>query len=134
MATSTRPAGAPPGWESEWAPAPVGPAGAGAAAAARPVAAAGPAAHPEFLPAKPLKPLSAVYPPQALEAGKAGYVIVEFLLDSKGRASKPKVIEASPPGIFDAAAMAAVTGGRYDTSALAGEPARRSRVRISFQP
>jgi len=109
-------------------------AAAAAAAAAPPVAAAGPAAQPEFLPAKPLKPLSAVYPPQALEAGKAGYVIVEFLLDSKGRASKPKVIEASPPGIFDAAAMAAVTGGRYDTSALAGEPARRSRVRISFKP
>ena len=109
-------------------------AAAAAAAAAAPVAATGPAAQPEFLSAKPLKPLSAAYPPQALEAGKAGYVIVEFMLDSRGRASKPKVIEASPPGIFDAAAMAAVTGGRYDASALGGETARRSRVRISFKP
>jgi len=109
-------------------------AAAAAAAAAPPVSAAGPAAQPEFLPAKPLKPLSAVYPPKALESGKAGYVIVEFMLDSKGRANQAKVIEASPPGIFDAAAVAAVTGGRYDTSALGGEKARRTRVRISFKP
>jgi TonB family protein len=109
-------------------------AAAAAAAAAAPPVATTAAAQPEFLVAKPVKPLSAVYPPQALEAGKAGYVVVEFLLDSKGRASKAKVIESSPPVTFDGAALAAVNGGRYDTSALGSDKARRSRIRISFKP
>jgi len=90
--------------------------------------------EPEFLPAKPVKPLSAAYPPQALQSGKAGYVVVEFLLDSKGRANKAKVVESSPPGIFDGAALAAVSGGRYDISALGDDKTKRSRIRISFKP
>jgi TonB family protein len=109
-------------------------------AAAAPAPAAAPAAtstaaQPEYLLAKPLKPLTAVYPPQALQSGQAGYVIVEFMLDSKGRASKTTVVESSPPGVFDAAAKTAVNSGRYDTSALGGaDKARRTRIRISFKP
>jgi TonB family protein len=110
-------------------------AAAASAAAAPPPAPTSAAAQPEYLLAKPLKPLSAVYPPQALESRQAGYVIVEFMLDSKGRASKTAVVESSPPGIFDAAAKAAVNSGRYDTSALGGaDKARRTRIRISFKP
>ncbi|HLQ11935.1 MAG TPA: energy transducer TonB [Steroidobacteraceae bacterium] len=109
-------------------------AAATAAAAAPPAVRTGAAVEPEFLAAKPVKPLSAAYPPQALQSGKAGYVVVEFLLDGKGRANKAKVVESSPPGIFDGAALAAVSGGRYDTSALGDDKAKRSRIRISFKP
>jgi TonB family protein len=110
-------------------------AAAAAAAAAPPPVAASTAVHPDYLSAKPLKPLAAVYPPLALESRQAGYVIVEFMLDSKGRASKTTVVESSPPGIFDAAAKAAVSGGRYDTSALGGaDQTRRTRIRITFKP
>jgi protein TonB len=106
-----------------------------AAAAAPPPAATGVAAPPEFLAAKPLKPLSAAYPPQALQSGRAGYVIVEFTLDNRGHASKATVVESSPPRIFDDAALAAVSGGRYDTGVLGGATkARRARIRISFKP
>jgi TonB family protein len=105
-----------------------------AAAAAPPPAATSTAPQPDYLLAKPLKPLTAVYPPEALQSGQAGYVIVEFMLDGKGRASKATVVESSPPGIFDAAAKAAVSGGRYDTSALGGaDKARRTRIRITFK-
>jgi len=109
-------------------------AAAATAAAAPPAPSKGTVVEPEFLPAKPVKPLSAAYPPQALQSGKAGYVVVEFLLDSKGRANKAKVVESSPPGIFDGAALAAVSGGRYDISALGDDKTKRSRIRISFKP
>jgi len=110
-------------------------AAAAAAAAAPPPAVASAIALPEFLPAKPLKPLSAAYPAQALQSGRSGYVIVEFTLDSRGRASKAAVVESSPPRVFDDAALTAVSDGRYDTSALAGATkARRARIRISFKP
>ena len=110
-------------------------AAAAAAAAAPPPAATGAVAQPEFLFAKPLKPLTAVYPPQALQLGRSGYVIVEFTLDSGGRASKAAVVESSPPRVFDDSALAAVRSGRYDTSALgAGSKARKARIRISFKP
>jgi len=88
----------------------------------------------DFIHARPLKPISATYPPQAFDAGIHGYVIVEFMLNPKGRALDPHVVEADPPKTFDAAALQAVRSGHYDTSALA-DPAKpqRARIRISFK-
>jgi len=108
-----------------------------AAAAAREAQAARAAQLPaaeDFVRAKPLAPLSAPYPPRALADGVHGYVIVEFTLDLKGRASEARAVESDPPKVFDDAALTAVRSGRYDTSAL-GQPARsrRARIRISFK-
>jgi TonB family protein len=88
----------------------------------------------DFIRARALKPLAAAYPQQAFEAGVHGYVIVEFMLNAKGKALDPKVVEAEPARVFDAAALQAVRSGRYDASALA-DPARpqRARIRISFK-
>lgn len=92
------------------------------------------AAAPDFIRARPVAPLSAAFPQRALDAGQHGYVIVEFTLDAKGRASELKVVEASLPGVFDASAMQAVKSGRYDTAALgaSGQP-RRARLRVAFK-
>jgi TonB family protein len=88
----------------------------------------------DFIRAKPLKPLSAAYPQQAYDAHIHGFVIVEFMLNPKGKAIDPHVVEADPVKTFDAAALAAVRSGRYDTSSLAdASTAQRARIRISFK-
>jgi TonB family protein len=88
----------------------------------------------EFIRARALTPLAAAYPQQAFDAGVHGYVIVEFMLNAKGKALDPRVIEAEPARVFDAAALQAVRSGRYDASVLA-DPAKpqRARIRISFK-
>jgi TonB family protein len=117
-----------------------------AAAAAAPVATPQPAATPaapapaaapaqeQYVAARSLTPLAVSYPQRALEAGQQGYVIVEFMLAADGRAGNPRVVESSPPQVFDAAALQAVRRGRFDTRAL-GNPARPrpARLRISFR-
>jgi TonB family protein len=92
-------------------------------------------AAPDFVRPKPLTPLNVIYPAHAFEIGQSGSVVVEFTLDSKGRATDPKVIESNPSQIFDDAAMQAITRGRFQTSELgpSGEP-RRARIRIAFKP
>jgi protein TonB len=88
----------------------------------------------QYVSARPLAPLDVSYPQRAFDAGQKGYVIVEFMLAADGRAGNPRVVESSPPAIFDAAALQAVRRGRFDTSAL-GNPARPklARLRISFR-
>ena len=109
-------------------------AAAAAAQLASEPAAAKAAAQPDYINARPVRALDAVFPPKALELGQQGRVVVEFTLDRKGRASEAKVVEASLPGVFDAAALQAVRGGRYDTAALgsSGLP-RRARLLVSFK-
>ena len=109
-------------------------AAAAAAQLASEPAAAKSATQPDFINARPVRALDAVFPPKALELGQQGRVVVEFTLDRKGRASEAKVVEASLPGVFDAAALRAVRGGRYDTEALgsSGLP-RRARLLVSFK-
>jgi TonB family protein len=105
-----------------------------AAVAAPAVPAEAPAA-PEFVRAKPLAPLDVTYPQRAFDAGQQGYVVVEFTLDAKGRASNAKVIESKPARVFDEAALQAVGRGRFDSSALgASGVSQRARIRIAFQP
>lgn len=92
------------------------------------------AVQPEYLSAKPTRPLNAVFPPQAFERGQKGQVVVEFMLDRKGRANDPRVVEASLPGVFDAAALQAVRSGRYDTTPLgASGQSRRARLLVTFR-
>jgi TonB family protein len=110
---------------------------AAAAAAAREAqqqAAAGKNPAEDFIRARALAPIAAGYPQQAFEAGVHGYVIVEFMLNAKGKALEPRVVEAEPARVFDAAALQAVRSGRYDASALA-DPAKpqRARIRITFK-
>jgi len=88
----------------------------------------------DFIRARALAPITVAYPQKAFEAGVHGYVIVEFMLNAKGKALEPKVIEAEPTKVFDAAALQAVRSGRYDASALADRAKpQRARIRISFK-
>ncbi len=88
----------------------------------------------DFIRAKPLAPITVAFPQQAFDAGMHGYVIVEFMLNPIGKALDPRVVEADPARVFDAAALQAVRSGRYDPGALADPgKAQRARIRIVFK-
>jgi protein TonB len=89
-------------------------------------------AAPAFIAATPVRPLDVGYPP--LGRGVEGHVIIEFTLHANGTATDLTVIEASPRGLFDRTALAAVRSGRYKTGALAGASTQRARISLRFKP
>jgi TonB family protein len=57
--------------------------------------------------------VSPAYPPEALAGGVEGFVEVRFQVDADGRVSDPEVVAAEPEGVFEDAALAAVSRWRY---------------------
>lgn len=55
----------------------------------------------------------ATYPPEAREAGVEGFVVVRYDVDAEGRVINARVVESTPRGVFDEAALAAVTRWRF---------------------
>jgi TonB family protein len=53
------------------------------------------------------------YPAGARAEGAEGHVVVEYRVDEEGRVQDARVIESSPPGVFDGAALAAIRSWRY---------------------
>jgi len=75
-----------------------------------------------------------VYPPEALARQVEGWVDLEFILDREGQPRDLVVTRASPPGRFDAAALAAVEQYRYEPFEFDGRVyERRIRLRVRFQ-
>ena len=117
------------------------PAAPGPAAAPGPTAAPGPATPEPAAPGPALgaadlvlvKSVQPVYPARAQDSGVEGWVEVEFTVTETGAVSQLRVISASPAGLFDAAALAAVARWRYQPVLRAGRPApQRARIRIRF--
>jgi TonB family protein len=76
----------------------------------------------------------AVYPQDALARQLEGWVDLEFILDREGQPRDLVVTRASPPGRFDAAALAAVAQYRYVPFEFDGRVyERRIRLRVRFQ-
>jgi periplasmic protein TonB len=76
---------------------------------------------------RPLQLLSGagpVYPPEARAEGVEGYVVVRYDVDDEGRVLNARVVESSPDGVFDQAAVRAVSSWRFRPAEQAGE--RRS--------
>lgn len=57
-----------------------------------------------------------VFPPLALQKGLNGTVTVQFVIDAKGEPGDVHVVDASPPRVFDHAAVSAVRRWRYESS------------------
>jgi protein TonB len=53
------------------------------------------------------------YPPAALAAGREGRVELSFNVDGAGKVRDVRVVQSSPPGVFDEAARRAVRQWRY---------------------
>jgi protein TonB len=53
------------------------------------------------------------YPLEARQAGIEGSVKLEVTADAQGNVTDAKILEATPPGTFDAAALKAAKARRY---------------------
>jgi TonB family protein len=104
----------------------------------QPPPAAGAAVDPAVLAAnlKRTRVVSPDYPPNALQQRQSGSVTLEFTVDTKGDTRDVHVIEATPPGIFDQAAINAVKHWRYQPMLVNGSvvevPGVRTRVRFEL--
>lgn len=115
------------------APAPATNRTSAAAAASAPQQAAPAAAGPAKMP-KVKRRTAPEYPVGARRDGIEGFVMVEFGLTAEGRTSDIVVRAATPPGVFDKAAMNAVKNWRFE-SVTPEEAARlpRSVVKLTFE-
>jgi bla regulator protein BlaR1 len=74
-------------------------------------------------PTTPLAPLHIVqplYPLHAMSSGIEGKVQLEFSINADGAVTNIRTLAASPPGVFDAAAQAALSGWRFEPGATSG--------------
>src|SRR5690606_19820897 len=60
---------------------------------------------------------AARYPPAALNRRVEGAVQVAFTIRPDGSVAEPRVVSATPPGLFDRAALAAVRDYRFEAGA-----------------
>ena len=70
------------------------------------------------------------YPAAARVQGVEGRVELTFTVNSSGAVESPTVTASSPPGVFDQAALAAVSRWRYTASAEDAQPRSVSEVLV----
>jgi TonB family protein len=84
----------------------------------------------------PINHCTVAYPEDELQRGQAGWVLVGFTIESDGEVQDIQVIDSSPEGIFDQAALAGMSGCRYRPIAADGKlmEGRELRVIVHFDP
>jgi len=96
------------------------------------------AATPAVLPESQLQRqhfVSPVYPPDALAKGLSGAVELEFTVTPAGDVTDIKIQAAEPRGVFERAAITALSQSRYRPVERDGVAiAQRVRIRLRFQP
>jgi TonB family protein len=88
------------------------------------------AAAPKLPPLKMTRPPKPKYPTSA--KGVEGWVRVEFFVTPEGRTERVRVLSSEPAGLFDAAAISAMEGARFEEFESA-DP-RLAVQRIVFKP
>jgi protein TonB len=75
------------------------------------------------------------YPPRALARGIEGWVQLQFSITPIGTVKDPKVVAADPPGVFNDAAVKAISRWRYNPKVEGGQAVERVGVQtvIRFQ-
>ena len=84
----------------------------------------------------PINHCTVAYPEDEHQRGQAGWVLLGFRIDSEGQVQDIQVIDSSPQGIFDQAALAGMSGCRYGPI-VAGSglmEGRELRVIVHFDP
>lgn len=84
---------------------------------------------------KRLRATAPEYPQSALTQRISGAVTLEYTVDTRGETRDVHVVEASPPGVFDQAAIAAVKRWRYAPRVVNGaavEVPVKTRVRFEL--
>jgi protein TonB len=82
----------------------------------------------------PLVRINPDYPPRAQSRGIEGWVLIQFTITAAGTVRDAKVIDASPKGYFEDAALKAIARWRYNPKVQEGVAVERVgvRVRLSF--
>lgn len=66
--------------------------------------------------------LAPEYPDRALTDRVGGSVTVQYTVDKKGYTTDVHVVQSTPPGVFDRAAISAIRGWRYRPAMYNGQP------------
>ena len=82
--------------------------------------------------AVPLVRIEPEYPIRARQRGLEGWVHVEFTISRSGAVIDPIVRGANPPGVFEEAAVAAVSRWKYNPKIVNGIPVERPGQQIVF--
>ena len=77
----------------------------------------------------PVKREAPEYPKGAEKRGIEGFVALKFNVDGDGNVVSPQVVEASPPGVFDAAAIEALSKWKYEKGAATAD----MQIKLSFK-
>jgi protein TonB len=83
----------------------------------------------------PLVRIEPDYPMKARQRGIEGWVVVKFTITPAGTIKDAQVMQASPPGIFDEAAIRAVSRWKYNPKIEGGVAVERPgiMVRLDFK-
>ncbi len=81
----------------------------------------------------PLVRIEPEYPLRAAQHGIEGWVLVQFTITTIGTVKNASVIEASPPGVFEDAAVSAVLRWKYNPKIVEGAAVERRGVRVIIQ-
>lgn len=83
---------------------------------------------------EPLGEILPAYPEEARRRGVEGSVIVALHIDETGAVREVEILQSTPPGVFDAAVIAAYGQARFQPAARAGRPVRYiGRYRVLFE-
>jgi protein TonB len=86
---------------------------------------------------KRLKYVPPEFPSKALTQRVSGSVTIEYIVDTNGDPRDVRVVEASPPGVFDHAAIQAVKHWHYEPVVANGAPVEvpvRTAIRFELPP
>jgi protein TonB len=70
---------------------------------------------------RPTRRAAAPYPPRARAAGTEGFVQFSLLVDERGAIERVKLLEASPPGVFDQVAREAIQQWSFSPATYKGQ-------------
>lgn len=80
------------------------------------------------------RPISPVYPEEALRTGAEGWVELEFTVGADGKVTEAEVTNSQPKNVFDRAAINAMKHARYEPVLVDGQAVpQRARFRIAFK-
>lgn len=80
----------------------------------------------------PLVRINPDYPPRAQSRGLQGWVVVQFTITPAGTVKDAKVVDADPKGVFDEAAVNAVSRWKYTPKVEEGVPVERRGVQVKL--
>src|SRR5262245_54498403 len=78
----------------------------------------------------PLVRINPDYPARARSRGVEGWVQIEFTITPAGTVSNPKVVDAEPKGLFEKAALEAISRWKYNPKVEEGRAVERRGVQV----